>query len=344
MNITSRSVGRLNAAAVKDIYLRSFPDEERLPWWVLRLLSMKREVDFVAYYDGDELCGFTYGATVGNIIFIMFLAVKEDARGRGYGSGILQYIKSTSPEKSIMLNVEMLDTDAPNYAERVKRLEFYAKNGFTDTGHNIDEVGGTFRILSTAGEFDRDGYMRVFEAISFGLWHPRIVRVIIETDRLILREYSQSDFRSLRDIICDAETMKYYPKPYDERGVQRWLDWCIGSYRDRGFGLWAIELKSTGEFIGDCGISLQSIDGETLPEIGYHINKRFWRRGFAKEAARAVRTWCFENTDFDCIYSYMNKYNEASAATARANGMRLVKEYEDSDEQLSVYAVSRDEV
>ena len=102
----------------------------------------------------------------------------------------------------------------------------------------------------------------------------------METPRLIIREYVQEDFEGLRAIICDAETMKYYPRPYDENGVTRWLNWCIKSYADNGFGLWALELKETGEFIGDCGISLQNIDGEILHEIGYHIN--FSRGDFQK--------------------------------------------------------------
>ena len=166
-------------------------------------------------------------------------------------------------------------------------------------------------------------------------------KIIMETPRLIIREYVQEDFEGLRAIICDAETMKYYPRPYDENGVTRWLNWCIKSYADNGFGLWALELKETGEFIGDCGISLQNIDGEMLHEIGYHINKRFWRRGYAKEACAAVKEWFFENTDCDRVYSYMNKENVASYSTARANGMRLIKEYNDGEEDLLVYMVEK---
>lgn len=167
--------------------------------------------------------------------------------------------------------------------------------------------------------------------------------MIIETERLILREYTQSDFEGLRSIICDAETMKYYPRPYDENGVQRWLNWCIRSYRENGFGLWAIELKENGEFVGDCGISLQNIDGEMLPEIGYHINKNQWRRGYAKEACKAVKDWVFENTEYSSVYSYMNKENIPSRRTAEANGMTCIKEYNDGTENLLVYRITRDE-
>ena len=166
---------------------------------------------------------------------------------------------------------------------------------------------------------------------------------IIETKRLILREYTYDDFNDLREIICDAETMRFYVRPYDENGVQRWLDWCINSYRDNGFGLWAMELKENGKFIGDCGISLQRIDGDILPEIGYHINKKYWQNGYAKEAASAVRDWLFENTDFERAYSYMNIENVASYSTAASVGMKRIKEYNDGEEDLAVYSISREE-
>ena len=111
-----------------------------------------------------------------------------------------------------------------------------------------------------------------------------------------------------------------------------------------GEGMWAVVLKETGEFIGDCGIALQNIDGEILPEIGYHIHKKYWRRGFAKEAARAVRDWGFRNTDYDTFYSYMKYTNVGSWSTALANGMKKVKEYPDPKNTISyAFAITRDE-
>ena len=128
---------------------------------------------------------------------------------------------------------------------------------------------------------------------------------IIETKRLILREYTMEDFDVLFEIMSDAETMEHYPAPFDEERTIGWIKWNLDNYKKYGFGLWAVVLKETGEFIGDCGISIQNIDGEMLPEIGYHINKKYWRKGYAKEAARASRDWVFCNTEYDTIYSYM---------------------------------------
>ena len=166
----------------------------------------------------------------------------------------------------------------------------------------------------------------------------------IETNRLILREYTLDDFDNLYEIVSDPETMRHYPKPFDEERTRDWIEWNLENYKNYGFGLWVVTLKETGEFIGDCGISIQNIDGELLPEIGYHIHKKYWRRGFGSEAARAVRDWAFENTDYNCIYSYMKYTNVGSYSTAIANGMRKVKEYQDEKNKISyAYAITRDE-
>ena len=166
----------------------------------------------------------------------------------------------------------------------------------------------------------------------------------LETERLILREYTMNDFDALYEIMSDPETMQHYPAPFDEARTRRWIEWNLENYQKYGWGLWAVVLKETGEFIGDCGITLQDIDGQLLPEIGYHIHKKYWRRGFAKEAARAVRDWVFENTNYDTIYSYMKYTNVASYSTALANGMKKVKEYPDPKNEISyAYAITRSE-
>ena len=168
--------------------------------------------------------------------------------------------------------------------------------------------------------------------------------MIIETERLILREYIIEDFDSLFEIMSDPETMQHYPNPFDEEHTKGWIEWNIKNYKEYGFGLWAVVLKETGEFIGDCGITIQNIDGELLPEIGYHINKKYWRKGFGSESARAVRDWAFENTEYKCLYSYMKYTNIASYSTAIANDMKKIKEYANENDRISyVYAITRED-
>ena len=73
---------------------------------------------------------------------------------------------------------------------------------------------------------------------------------MIETERLLLREYTPDDFDALYEIMSDAETMQHYPAPFDESRTKRWIEWNLENYVKYGFGLWAVVLKETGEFIG----------------------------------------------------------------------------------------------
>ncbi len=164
----------------------------------------------------------------------------------------------------------------------------------------------------------------------------------IETERLFLREMTQEDFPALYAVLADSDIMRHYPYTFDESRVRRWISRNIERYKTNGFGLWAVCLKETGRMIGDCGLTLQSINGQIKPEIGYHIAKAHQRRGYAKEAVQAVRDWAFQNTAFDALYSYMKATNLPSIATAQANGMTFIEDYTDSEgERTTVYGITR---
>lgn len=164
----------------------------------------------------------------------------------------------------------------------------------------------------------------------------------METDRLILREMNNSDLEALYAVLADADIMQHYPYTFDEARVQRWIATNQARYRECGFGLWAVCLKETGEMIGDCGLTLQSINGRLRPELGYHIAKAHQRQGYAREAARACLDWAFTHTSFGVVYSYMWKSNIPSAATAKASGMRLLEEYTSEEGRPTlVYGITR---
>lgn len=150
----------------------------------------------------------------------------------------------------------------------------------------------------------------------------------------------EDDFDDLYEILSDFETMKHYPKPFDKEMVVHWIEWNIENYNVFGFGLWAVILKENGKLIGDCGITMQNIDGKIKPEIGYHINKKYQNNGFATEAARKCKDYIFENTPFNTLYSYMKHTNKSSAAVAIKNGMKFVYEFDDVSR---VYAITREQ-
>ena len=137
------------------------------------------------------------------------------------------------------------------------------------------------------------------------------------------------DFDALYPVLADPEIMQHYPYSFDEKRVRDWIERNMKRYLDNGFGLWAVCLKDTGEMIGDCGLTLQNIEGEMLPEIGYHIRREQQRKGYAKEAAKGVLDWAMENTEYPGFYSYCKYTNLPSIKTAEAIGMKFDKEYPD---------------
>ena len=166
----------------------------------------------------------------------------------------------------------------------------------------------------------------------------------IETNRLILREMTAEDYEALYTVLADSDIMQHYPYAFDEARVRGWITRNIERYQIFGFGLWAVCLKETGEMIGDCGLTMQMIDGQIKPEIGYHIRRDQQRKGFAKEAASAVRDWTFENTPFNEVYSYMKYTNVPSCKTAISWGCHQVDEYKDDVNEITkVFAITRDE-
>lgn len=168
--------------------------------------------------------------------------------------------------------------------------------------------------------------------------------MVIETERLLLREMTENDFDALYKVLADSDIMQHYPYTFDEVRVRNWIQRNIERYQIFGFGLWAVCLKETGEMIGDCGLTMQLINSEIKPEIGYHIRADKQRKGYAKEAAIAVRDWTFHNTPFNMIYSYMKDTNEPSAKTAMSYGCKQVDEFSDEINEITkVFAISRDD-
>ena len=165
--------------------------------------------------------------------------------------------------------------------------------------------------------------------------------VKIETGRLFLREMVESDFEALRRVLGDRDIMRHYPYEFDDERIRSWIARNRERYSIFGFGLWAVCRKDTGELIGDCGLTMQIIDGQIRPEIGYHIRADHQRQGFAKEAACAVRNWAWKYTPFRAIYSYMKAENLPSIRTAMAYGCEYAGEFRDEEGEMTKVFVLR---
>src|SRR3984893_766661 len=164
--------------------------------------------------------------------------------------------------------------------------------------------------------------------------------MILQTPRLVLREFITEDTYALAQVLSDPETMRYYPAPYDRDGVEQWIERNRQRYHDDGVGLWAMELM-TQEVIGDCGIILQHVDGDRLYEIGYHLRRDFWGQGLATEAAIACRDWAFAHLKTERLISLIRPENLPSRRVAERVGMIVWKEVNWRGLPHYVYSIER---
>lgn len=155
--------------------------------------------------------------------------------------------------------------------------------------------------------------------------------MILETERLILRQMNPKDYDSLCIILQDDVTMLYYEGAFSSYEVQEWLEKQMTRYEKWGFGLWAVILKETGEMIGQCGLTMQPWKNLEVLEIGYLFARNYWHFGYATEAAKACKKYAFEVLKAEEVCSIIRDTNIASQRVAIRNGMVLLdswtKEY-----------------
>ena len=170
--------------------------------------------------------------------------------------------------------------------------------------------------------------------------------MILETERLILREMTDADFPALCKILRDEKAMYAYEHAFSDEEAKTWLENQKRRYAKYGIGLWAVVLKETGEMIGQCGLTWQPLgDGTQMPEVGYLLEKSAWHKGYAAEAARACRDYAFDTLGFDEVCSIIRDNNLPSQAVARRNGMtakgRLVKHYYGMEMPHIIFSICR---
>lgn len=169
--------------------------------------------------------------------------------------------------------------------------------------------------------------------------------MILETERLYLRELIPSDFESLCKILKDKDTMYAYEGAFNDDEVQEWLDRQIARYKKWGFGLWAVVLKETNEMIGQCGLTMQPWKESEVLEIGYLFERLYWHRGYATEAAKACKKYAFETLNATEVCSIIRDTNFASQNVAIRNGMTRadtwIKHYKGVDMPHDRYVVWR---
>jgi [ribosomal protein S5]-alanine N-acetyltransferase len=165
--------------------------------------------------------------------------------------------------------------------------------------------------------------------------------LVIETERLRLRPMTPADVDALSLVLGDAETMRWYPSPFDRDGVVRWVENNLRRYERDGFGLLAVEERSTGEVLGDCGPTVQLVEGDPHVELGWHTRRDRWGEGIATEGGAACGAWCWSNLETDHLISLIRPENRQSWRVAEKLGMSVWKETTHAGLLHRVYRIDR---
>jgi RimJ/RimL family protein N-acetyltransferase len=158
------------------------------------------------------------------------------------------------------------------------------------------------------------------------------------TERLALREMTDDDLDEIAGLLGDHDVMQYYPRPKTRDEAQRWIAWNRSLYDDHGFGLWVMELRDGGEFVGECNLTVQVVDGVAEVEVGYHVSPAHQRRGYASEAAAACLEIARETFSVDRVIAIINPANQPSRAVAERIGLRPEKHAQVFGEDRLIYA------
>ncbi len=148
----------------------------------------------------------------------------------------------------------------------------------------------------------------------------------LETTRLITRFVVPEDAALWIEYFDDPVNCTFIPNtnmlPNEER-AKEWIGYVLKRYAENRLGMQALIHKDTGELIGMCGLMIQEVSGSSETEVGYHLLRRHWGKGYASEAAQKFRDYGFENNMADSIVSIIHPLNFLSKNVAMRNGMSL---------------------
>lgn len=169
-----------------------------------------------------------------------------------------------------------------------------------------------------------------------------MVTYAVETERLILRMFRESDTDAYAEMSADPEVMRFLGgQPVPRAEAWRNMAMILGHWHLRGYGMWAVEEKESGEMVGRVGCWRP--EGWPGLEVGWTLRRRFWGRGYATEAARAALTYAFTTLDQTRVISLIAPENVNSIRVAERLGEKPAGEWEIAGKKVMIYAVGREE-
>lgn len=149
---------------------------------------------------------------------------------------------------------------------------------------------------------------------------------MLETRRLTLRRFTMEDFDVLAELMSDAQFMRFSRGVLTREQTAAFLERILDGYREDAPSQFGVIIRTENKLIGYCGFFRQTVDDVEEIEIGYRLDSKYWGRGLATEAARAVRDHAFNDLKLDHVISLIHPDNIASRRVAEKNGMIPEKE------------------
>jgi len=167
-----------------------------------------------------------------------------------------------------------------------------------------------------------------------------------QTKRLQIKALSHEDDRKWEAFFINNPSLPFLGidlSPTPEEQAKSWIQYQLDRYESGRYGHHALLKKESGEFIGQCGLLTQEINGEEVLEIGYHILPKYWGNGFATEAAIKFRDYAFESNLCEGLVSIIDIRNIASQKVAEKNGMKRGPQVSYHGLEVYVYEITREE-
>lgn len=168
----------------------------------------------------------------------------------------------------------------------------------------------------------------------------------LQTARLITRFLTPEDVDTWAPFFEDKEAVEFlstFGNASSREMSKFWIEKQLQRYKEQRFGLQALHLKTTGEFIGQCGLITQAIDGKQEMEIGYHIFKKYWGKGYATEAAHCFLQYAFTNHFAPSVISIIDINNIKSQRVAEKNGLTRAKQTKWAHHDVYIYRISQEQ-
>jgi RimJ/RimL family protein N-acetyltransferase len=169
----------------------------------------------------------------------------------------------------------------------------------------------------------------------------RMTEIILETERLILRFFREDDFEQYARICADPEVMRFLGgQPLTDFEAWRQMAYFVGHWYFRGYGMWAVEERSTGSLVGRIGFIYPA--GWPGFELGWALARDSWGKGYATEGAHRALKYAFTEMNRDHIISLIAPDNTASIRVAERLGEKVESKTELFGKEVLVYGITRD--